>query len=147
MRGTTKLRYALRAMVELARTYGMGPVMVETIALKQSISRKYLENLLTNLRNAGLVSSVRRSKGGYVLAIAPDKVTAYDVAVAVEGEIAVMDCVAHPGSCPKQELCPTMELWTDLSMQIRRILDAVTLQELMERYSKKLETISAMYYI
>ena len=134
-------------MIELVRSYGTGPVMVEKIASRQSISRKYLENLLTSLKNAGLVTSVRGSKGGYALAIAPDKVTAYDVAVAVEGEITLVDCLGNPSFCPRKDLCPTRDLWEELSAQIRKTLESVTLQDMAGRYSEKLEGLSIMYHI
>ena len=147
MRVTTKLRYALRAAVELARAYGTGPVMVERIATRQGISRKYLENLLSSMKSAGLVASVRGSKGGYVLAMPPDKVTPYDVAVAVEGEIAVVDCVSRPRSCDKRSTCPTRDLWVELTLQIRRTLNSMTLQDMVGRYNEKLEKQALMYNI
>ena len=147
MHVTTRLRYALRAAVELAMAYKTGPVMVEKIAEKQNISRKYLENLLVGLKNSGLIASVRGSRGGYELIVPPDQVTAYDIAVAVEGEIAVTDCVIHPGVCPEVETCPTRDLWIELTMQIRRTLSSVTLKDLVQNYKEKIERLSLMYYI
>jgi len=132
LRLSTKGRYGLRAMIELAQAFDSGqePVMMGDIAERQEISRKYLHALLTSLKHAGLVRSTRGAKGGYTLARSPSDIKVSDIFTALEGELAVVDCLHDPGTCKRGEGCPSREVWSGLNNAIFRLLDGMTLRQL-----------------
>ena len=130
MRLSTKVRYGMRAMIELARQAGDKPVMLRTIAERQGLSEKYLEQLFTHLRTAGLVKSERGARGGYRLARSADKITALDIYMALGGEAELIECAEHPERCDRHGDCPTIGLWRELGEALRRILAGKTLKEL-----------------
>lgn len=133
MRLTTRGRYGLRAMVELARGFGQGPLFMSAISARQRIPRKYLHSLLTILRSAGLVHSLRGSRGGYTLARPPADITAADVVIALEGPMLLVDCEERGTCCEMYDTCPTRELWQDLGTMIEERLRSVTLTDLAKK--------------
>jgi len=133
MRISTRGRYGLRAMVELARDFGNGPLLMRAITERQGIPRKYLHAILTALRSRGLVKSVRGSHGGYTLARPPDQITALEIVRALEGDIQLVDCAESGRPCGRSEACATRELWADVSRAIEEHLASVTLAELARR--------------
>ena len=138
---STKGRYGLRAMIELAGSYGQGPLMMSEISRRQGVSRKYLHALLTSLKEAGLVRSQRGARGGYELAHPPEDILARDIFVALEGDIAVVDCVHDEKLCKRSEHCQAREVWTSLSEAMERVLTGVTLATLA--CPKKVEKTSS----
>lgn len=98
-------------MVELAKHRSVRPLLVRTISENQDVSKKYLENLLIVLKNAGLIRSLRGARGGYVLAKSPEQITAYDIMVALEGSINFIDCTADPAICDRVGDCTMHEMW------------------------------------
>ena len=132
MRITTRGRYGLRAMVEMARSQNGGPVMMRQITERQRIPRKYLHSLLTDLRKNGLIRSLRGSRGGYVLARDPEKITAREIIEILEGKIKLVDCREHGGPCKMYRSCATRALWADLGDLLRDRLDGVTLAQLAD---------------
>lgn len=124
-------------MVELAASHGKGPVLVRSIAERQEISSKYLHALLATLKSAKLVRSVRGSGGGYTLAKAPGEIFVKDILEALEGPIAVVDCVADEDLCTRAGKCATRDLWTDLSKALEDKLTGFTLEELTRRQAVK----------
>jgi Rrf2 family protein len=137
MKISTKGCYGLRAMVDLAQHQGEGPILLREIAGRQGLSRKYLHALLTSLRAAGLVRSVRGSGGGYLLAQPPGKVSIFDVLHALEGPLEVADCVRESGSCPRSAACAGHDMWAQLSRALADWLRGVTLADLTERQVEK----------
>jgi Rrf2 family transcriptional regulator, cysteine metabolism repressor len=133
MRISTRGRYGLRAMVELARHHGDSPVLMRSITESQGIPRKYLHAILTALRSNGLVRSIRGSRGGYALTRPADEITALDIVRALEGEITVVDCGESGQACERSSACPTRTLWAAVSASIAAQLGAVTLAELARR--------------
>jgi len=131
IRISTRGRYGLRAMVQLAEAFETGPVLMRTIAAEQDISLKYLHAVLTTLKGAGLVRSVRGAHGGYSLARPPSKITAKEVVQALEGSLAPVACVADGGLCERAESCAVRNLWRDLGNAIDSTLSGVTLADLM----------------
>src|SRR4030065_2738604 len=99
MKLSSKIRYGSRAMVELASHYGEGAIELKEIAKKENISPKYLEQVIIPLRTAGLVKSVRGSKGGYSLARSPSEICLFDVVEILEGPLYLGDCVRDPKVC------------------------------------------------
>lgn len=129
---STKARYALRAMVELACREGNGPVQLREIAKAQAVSPKYLEQLTMSLRNAGLVNSERGPNGGYWLAKPAYRITALDVVSAAEGPVTLLDCVGQASACQRSAGCAARRLWTRVSAAISDTLEQVTLADLRE---------------
>ncbi|MGI5863076.1 MAG: RrF2 family transcriptional regulator [Myxococcales bacterium] len=145
MKMSTKGRYGLRVMVELARRHGAGPVMVDLIATNQELSASYAHLLLGSLKSAGLVRSVRGPSGGYELSRSPSLITAFDVISAVEGD-APVDCVARPEGCNRSPTCAVREVWCEVAAAVEKVLASVTLEELAARQGAK-EATPPMYEI
>ena len=130
---STKARYGLRAMVELACHEGEGPVQLRAIAGAQNLSPKYLEQLTIPLRNSGLIHSERGPRGGYRLAKPASRITALDVVRAVEGAVTLLDCVSEPDVCERSAGCAARGLWSKVSAAINATLREVTLADLREK--------------
>ena len=146
MRLSTRGCYGLRAMLELALHYGGKPVLMRSIAERQSISRKYLHALLTALKSGGFVRSVRGSGGGYLLARPPASIRINDVVQALEGSLSVTDCVEDPSTCERSAGCVTHELWLELSQAVEQLLSGITLEDLVTRHAAKAAE-AHMYHI
>jgi Rrf2 family protein len=129
---STRGRYGLRAMIELARDTGHDPVNLGSIAESQSIPQKYLYSVLEALKVNGLVTATRGVGGGYRLARDPDEISVLDVVEAVEGPLLVVDCVGDPQLCGRADHCATRELWQETTAEIRRVLADVSLQRLAQ---------------
>jgi len=149
MRLSTKGRYGVKAMVELALSYGEGPIALNSIAEKQEISIHYLEQLFASLRKAGLVKSIRGAQGGYILADKPQNITVGDIIRTLEGPLAPADCVVNDDSkeCTKAECCVTRNIWAKIRDSINDVVDSITLQDMIDDYQKMNSDKSYMYYI
>lgn len=132
MKLSTKGRYGLRAMVDIAQQQQGGPVAIHTIARRQNLSSRYLEQLLIPLKQAGLVKSLRGAQGGYVLGKSPEKISVGDIIRVLEGPIAPVDCVneINPDECRRAEYCVTRKVWIRLRDTINEVLDSYTLEDL-----------------
>lgn len=133
-------------MVELALHYGGGPLLMRAIAEKHGISRKYLHALLTSLKSASLVRSVRGSGGGYVLARAPAAIKISDVVRVLEGTLAPSECVEDPGVCKHSGGCVAHDLWHEVNELVEQVLGSVTLADLVTRQAEK-NAAPTMYHI
>lgn len=133
MRLSTKGRYGVLAMVELALQFGEGPVSIKEIAEKQNFSDSYMEQLFSTLKNAGLVKSMRGARGGYVLARDPSDITVGEIIRALEGPIELAECVGGNESftCVKSPECVTRGLWKDVSDSISNVIDHRSLKDLL----------------
>ena len=129
MRITTKGCYGLRAMIELASQDDGQPLSMEMISESRQISRKYLHALMTSLRSAGLVKSVRGPGGGYTLSKAPQKINIKEILQALEGPLAPSNCVDEPNSCERSHSCPMIGLWNKINDVTEKLLEGVTLQD------------------
>lgn len=132
MKLTTKGRYAVTAMLDLALHSGPGPVKLAEISERQGISLSYLEQLFTRLRKEGLVVSTRGPGGGYSLSRPSEQIAVADVIIAVDESVDTTRC-GGMSNCHNDQRCLTHELWTDLSKQIRSFLSDITLGTLMAR--------------
>lgn len=130
MKLTTKGRYAVTAMLDLALHSNQGPVKLAEISDRQGISLSYLEQLFTRLRKQGLVVSTRGPGGGYSLSRSSDEIPVSDVILAVDENVDTTRC-GGMANCHNDQRCLTHELWMELSSQIRHFLDKITLGELM----------------
>jgi len=131
MRLTTKGRYAVTAMLDLAIHFKDGPITLSDISKRQGISLSYLEQLFSKLRKKGLVDSARGPGGGYRLSRPAGEIVVADVITAVDESIDVTRC-AGKGNCQDDGKCLTHELWNDLSCQIYEFLHAISLGQLVE---------------
>jgi Rrf2 family cysteine metabolism transcriptional repressor len=137
MRISTRGRYALRAMVDLAQHGGNGPISRQDISERQEISADYVAQLFRHLQAAGLVEGVKGPGGGYRLIRDPMLVRAGDVVRAVEGPVAVVRCILpcpdEGPSCSRVDRCVTHLLWRQVSEAVTEVLDSVTLKDLADR--------------
>lgn len=133
MKVSTKGRYGLRVMVELAVHHGSGPVLVTTIAQNQELPGKYIHVLVGGLKAAGLITAVRGPNGGLELARDPSRITALDVVEALEGRISGVDCTLAPERCGRAADCVTRDVWRELALAMEASLRRHTLADLAER--------------
>ena len=147
MKLSTKIRYGARAMLELASHYGEGPIELREIARMQDISMKYLEQVIIPLRTAGLVKSVRGSKGGYSLGRPPAEICLNDVVETLEGPINLVDCLSDSKACKRSSFCVTRDIWADVAEAFHRVLKAITLEEMVRRRIEKENGDSQAYQI
>lgn len=132
MRLTTKGRYAVTAMLDLALNEDRSPISLADISKRQEISLSYLEQLFSKLRQNGLVASVRGPGGGYRLSRGADQISVAEIIDAVNESIDATHC-GGAGNCQKGQVCLTHHLWCDLSEQIHQFLSSITLAGLVAR--------------
>lgn len=151
MKFSTRARYGLRAMLELAMNYDSNePTPLFQIAEKQLISEGYLEQMMNVLRKGGLVRSVRGAQGGYLLSREPARITAGEIVRCLEGPLNPTDCVSEedPENCVRSEFCVTRMLWERVREAIAVVLDGATLADMCKENEKLRRSRDAdMYYI
>jgi Rrf2 family cysteine metabolism transcriptional repressor len=135
MKVSTRVHYGLRAMTELARSYrDERPLSISEIARNEDLPLSYLEQLVGELRRAGLVEGTRGVRGGYRLARQPSAITVGDIYRVLEGEVAPVDCTAEdyaPGSCTRESVCLSRSIWSRVQAAILGVLDTTTLDDLL----------------
>lgn len=139
MKISTKGRYALRLMLDLANNHQYGYTPVKEISLRQDISDKYLEQIISRLSKAGLVISARGAQGGYKLAKAPADCTVGEILRVLEGDLAPVACAAsdNPASCPRIDDCVTTEVWRRIGDAVNNVVDGLTLADLLKWQEQK----------
>jgi len=137
MKLSTRGRYGVRAMLELAMHKGGGPLPLQVMASRQGISAKYLEQLLIPLKASGLVTSVRGAKGGYLLAMPPEKISLYDIVRTLEGPLAVVECVQDPQICDRVGGCTVHLVWGEMSQLLVDFLSQRSLSQMAQRQVEK----------
>jgi Rrf2 family protein len=147
MKLSTKGRYASRLMLDLALHDGEGFVLLKDVAARQEISRKYLGHLIAPLKTAGLIHASRGAHGGYRLAKPPGEILLADVVLAVEGKIAVVECVGEPRICHRYESCVTRDIWVRLGEKVMEVLNSVTLQDMIYQHREKQQLQAFMWHI
>lgn len=131
MKLSTRSRYGLRAILELARRYGEPAVLMSELAEREELSRKYLHALLTSLRSAGLVRSVRGAGGGFVLTRHPAEIRLKEIVRALEGPLTLVACVENPSRCKRSAGCTARRVWQQLGAAMESMLNSLTLQDLL----------------
>ena len=134
MKISTRGRYGLRIMLDLARNDGEKPRMISDICKAQGLSQKYVGRLIIELRKAGMIASVRGAKGGYKIKRLPKHITLLEIIETMEGAISIVDCVMCPKKCKRSTACTAREVWSELNEKIRREFEAITLQDILNRY-------------
>ena len=149
MKLSTKGRYGLKAMLDLAIHNSEGQISLKSIAERQDISENYLEQLFAILRKSGLVKSTRGSQGGYVLAQSPEKISVGCILRALEGSLAPVDCVMEndPQQCSRSEECVTRFIWAKIRDSVNQVVDSISLEDLINEYNKTNKKEDFMYFI
>lgn len=144
MKLSTKGRYSVRFMIDLALHHGQGPILLKEIAERQEISDKYLWQLIPPLKNVGLVTSFRGAHGGYTLAKPPQEITLKDIVTTVEGSLHLVDCVDDPSLCSRAETCVSRDVWNEVAQKILEVLESYTLDELARKQREKVGAFTYM---
>ncbi len=141
MKISTKGRYAVRVMLDLAVNNTGEYVKVKQIAQRQEISEKYLEQIIAILNKAGYVKSVRGAQGGYKLARDPQEYTVGMILRLTEGSLSLVACLeGDTNECERCDTCDTLAVWKDLEEAINRVVDNVTIADLVDRQQERLES-------
>ena len=147
MKISTRGRYGIRALLDLALHPYEGPVLLRDIAQRQEVSLAYLERLITPLIAAGIVKSTRGARGGVLLLKPPAEIKLIEVVELLEGSMAPVDCVNNPKICSRSARCATRDIWIEIKEAMIQILDCTTLQDLAERQKRKEQPEEIMYHI
>jgi len=137
MRLSTRSRYGVRLMLELALNYNTGYTFLKNIAKKEDISEKYLSHLVIPLKANGLIVSSRGAHGGYRLAKDPSLITIKDIVKTLEGSISLVECVKNPSVCRRVSGCVTHDIWELLDEKISDTLSSITLKDLIKQKSEQ----------
>ena len=137
MKISTKGRYALRLMVDLALSGQGQPISLKDVAQRQQLSDKYLEQIVTPLSRAGLVRSVRGAGGGSLLTRRPEEYTVGEILRPLEGDLAPVECATDAQFCERSGQCVTVELWQQIHRAVSEVVDRTTLADLVARQREK----------
>jgi len=136
MKLSTRGRYGIHAMYDLALNVEGGPQSIKAIAEREGIPEAYLEQLIAVLTREGLVNSTRGAQGGYVLARKPEEITVGDVLRALEGGLGLVDCLDEEDACGKSCACPSRIVWMKLRDGLNAIVDGITLRDMITDYER-----------
>ena len=131
MKLSTRVRYGVRAMIELAKQKDGKPVALRKVAQRQGISAKYLEQMATALKTSGIIESVRGAEGGYRLTRAASEISVLDIYNVLNVTEDQVDCVAN--HCPRRDYCSARDVWEEMTQSIQKVLGSKTLQQLANR--------------
>ena len=141
MKISTKGRYGLRMMIDIAMNQNEGPVSVRDIARRQSLSDKYLEQIITQANKAGLLKSIRGAGGGYQLSRPAKDISVGEILRVMEGSLSPVECVRERGEepvpCQNAGECATYELWRDIKTAVDQVIDNRSLQDMIDNYLRK----------
>jgi len=139
MKLSTRGRYGVRLMFDLALHYGSGPIYLKDIAERQGISAKYLWQLINPLKSTGLVNSTRGAHGGYVLGKEPEQISLKEILRVLEGSLCLVDCVDNPSLCERAPSCVSREIWGETSKGMQQMLENTTLATMIIKQQEKLQ--------
>lgn len=133
MKLSTRSRYGIRMMLDLARHYDCGPVSLHDISRRQEISLKYLEQIAIPLKRASLIKTVRGPKGGQMLARSADQITVGEIIHALEKEFSLAPCVENPDLCDRSAHCLTRQLWKSATEALYAQLNGISLRDMLDQ--------------
>ena len=137
MKFNTKTRYGVRVLLELAlKAEKEGGTFQKEIAKSQDVSVKYLDQIIAALKKAGLVTNLGGKKSGYILAKPANRISIYDVYLAFEDDLAIIDCLLSDGNCPRKALCVMKDYWCELNLTIRKNMEAMNIEEMARKHRK-----------
>lgn len=148
MKVSTKGRYGLKAMVDLAVNDKDGQVSLKSVAERQGLSENYLEQLFSSMKKSGIVKSIRGAQGGYLLAKPAEDISVGDVLRSLEGTLCPVDCIdpEMPIACDKSDLCVTAIVWAKLRDKINEVVDSISIADLVKEYEERRKN-DYIYYI
>jgi Rrf2 family transcriptional regulator, cysteine metabolism repressor len=146
---TQKCQYTLRALFEMAKRHGTGPVSAADIAEAQAIPPRFLELILQGLKDTWQVSSRRGNNGGYMLAVPPEAITVGDIIRSVDGSLAPVQCVSGRGHehCPLKGQCSFMDVWQKAQAAVEDVYDSITLQDLIDNERSAAKQTGPLEYV
>ncbi len=146
MKISTRGRYSLRMLLDLAENRDKGFVPLKEIAERQDISKKYLEQIVALLNGTGILRTNRGFQGGYMLAKAPDEFTVGQVLRITEGGLCPVACLEdEENQCPRKDICKTLPMWEELNGVIAAYLDGVTLQDMLDKAQSRQNPVTSGY--
>jgi len=134
MRISTKGRYGLRTLMDIAIHQGDGPVTLNDISRRQDISVKYLWQVINPLKTSGILSVTRGARGGYTLAKRPEEITMLEVVSVLEGPLALVDCLGKDSLCERIDSCVARSVWKEVGAAVERVLSGIRFDEVLKRY-------------
>jgi Rrf2 family protein len=137
MKLSTRGRYGVRLMLDLALHYGGGPIYLKDIAERQGLSAKYLWQLINPLKMMKLITSTRGAHGGYLLGREPERISLKEILDVLEGSLCLVDCVDNPSICERASSCVSRDIWGEVSKGMRQTLENTTLAEMVKRQKEK----------
>jgi len=137
---STRTRYGVRALVDIAQYSTKSPVLLKDVAQRQAVSEDYLEHILIPLKAAGLIKTIRGIKGGFTISKPPAQIRLDEVVLILEKKVALVECVNTPTVYPRSDICATHILWQEITEAITKVLKSTTLLDLMNRQGKNEET-------
>ena len=132
MRISTRSRYGLRLMVEIALSYGKGPILLKEISRNIDVSEKYLSQIIMPLKGKGLINTFGGAHSGYILSRPPSEIRLKEIVEILEGDLSLIDCVNNPSTCDKVSTCVTRDIWTKMGEKISEVLSSYTLEDLVK---------------
>jgi len=147
MRISTKGRYGLRILLDVAMHQKEGPVALRDISRRQDISQKYLWQVINPLKVSGLLRAIRGAHGGYVLAKAAKEITIKDLVDVLEGPVSIVGCIQEPKTCERSESCPARDVWNEVETRLNEVMKRITLQQVIDRQEDITRRASPAYDI
>ncbi|MBC7333790.1 MAG: Rrf2 family transcriptional regulator [Actinobacteria bacterium] len=147
MKISTRTRYGIRLMINLAKNYGKGFSLLKDISKKEGVSEKYLSLIVIPLKGAGLLNTTRGVHGGYRLSKPPSEIKVKDIVEVLEGDLFLIDCVKNSRLCKRSNECVSRDLWVNLSNEITNYLTSITLMDLLKWEEKKSKSSAIDYCI
>lgn len=136
MKLSTRCRYGIHAMFDLAQNTGQGPQTIRSIAERQLVPEQYLEQIIGVLRREGLVKSVRGAQGGYMLAKPPGEISIGQLIRLLEGPVLMADCMSGAEACVRSAQCPSRLVWERLTDCINHVIDSITLADMLSDHCR-----------
>jgi len=136
MKLSARSRYGTRMMVDLASHYDEGPVQIRSIAERQDISPKYLEQLIIPLKKFDYIKSMRGPKGGHMLTKSPGEISIGEIVRVLEEEASLVHCIEKPEDCKQSKVCPTRDIWETATKAMYDQLDEITLSDVIDQNRK-----------
>jgi Rrf2 family protein len=147
MKLSTRIRYGLRALLELAIHYGEGSILIKQVAASQGISVHYLEQLFIPLKTAGLIKSQRGAKGGVMLSRPPSHIMLGEAITALGGLTSLVECIDNGSVCARSDVCAMRDIWAEMNQSMLRVIESKTLQDMVETQLSKSSSSAMMYNI
>jgi len=130
----TKVRYGLRAMIEISNNESSTGMLQKDISAAQEIPLKYLDAIITGLRNAGLIVNFAGKRSGYILTMQPGEISVYDIYRAFEPELTLVNCACPGNECSRIHICPAKDYWFELNNVIKNQMESTTLEQIVKTF-------------